>query len=101
MSSPIDELHEWNRKMVEDFRANGGKPGGPFAGSPLLLLHTIGARSGRERINPLMYQDLGDGRPEPGHQHANPDLMDELNLTDPNPRRRPARAIRSHNTFSR
>jgi len=62
MSSPIDELHEWNRKMVEEFRANGGKPGGPFAGSPLLLLHTIGVRSGRERINPLMYQDLGDGR---------------------------------------
>jgi deazaflavin-dependent oxidoreductase (nitroreductase family) len=34
---------------------------GPFAGSPLLLLHTTGVRSGRERINPLMYQDLGDG----------------------------------------
>src|ERR1700692_4298062 len=62
MSSPLDELHEWNRKMVEEFRASGGKPDGPFAGSPLLLLHTIGARSGRERINPLMYQDLGDGR---------------------------------------
>src|ERR1700730_12480869 len=62
MSWPIDELHEWNRKMVEEFRANGGKPGGPFAGSPLLLLHTIGARSGRERTNPLMYQDLRAGR---------------------------------------
>ncbi len=46
--------------MVEEFRANGGRPGGPFAGSPLLLLHTIGARSGRGRINP--YQHLGDGR---------------------------------------
>jgi deazaflavin-dependent oxidoreductase (nitroreductase family) len=62
VSSPIDELHEWNRKMVEEFRANGGKPGGPFAGSPLLLLHTNGARTGEERINPLMYQDLTDGR---------------------------------------
>lgn len=62
MSSPIDELHEWNRKMVDDFRANGGKPGGPFAGSPLLLLHTNGARTGEERINPLMFQDLTDGR---------------------------------------
>jgi deazaflavin-dependent oxidoreductase (nitroreductase family) len=62
MSSPIDELHEWNRKMVEEFRANGGKPGGPFAGSPLLLLHTIGARTGQERINPLMYQDLMNGK---------------------------------------
>jgi deazaflavin-dependent oxidoreductase (nitroreductase family) len=62
MSSPIDELHEWNRKMVDDFRANGGKPGGPFAGSPLLLLHTKGARTGQERINPLMYQALTDER---------------------------------------
>jgi deazaflavin-dependent oxidoreductase (nitroreductase family) len=62
MSSPTDELHQWNRKMVEEFRANGGKPAGPFAGSALLLLHTTGVRSGRERINPLMYQDLGDGR---------------------------------------
>jgi deazaflavin-dependent oxidoreductase (nitroreductase family) len=62
MSSPIDELHEWNRKMVVEFRANGGKPGGPFAGSPLLLLHTIGARTGQERINPLMYQDLMEGK---------------------------------------
>ena len=35
--------------------------GGNFAGAPLLLLHTIGARSGLERINPIMYQDLGGG----------------------------------------
>jgi deazaflavin-dependent oxidoreductase (nitroreductase family) len=47
--------------MVEEFHASGRKPGGPFAGSPLLLLHTIGARTGQERINPLMYQDLKDG----------------------------------------
>jgi deazaflavin-dependent oxidoreductase (nitroreductase family) len=62
MSSPVDELHEWNRRMIEEFRAHGGKPGGPFAGSPLLLLHTIGARTGQERINPLMYLDLNGGK---------------------------------------
>ena len=62
MSSPIDELHEWNRKMIEEFHANGGKPGGAFVGSPLLLLHTIGVRTGQERINPLMYQDCGGGK---------------------------------------
>jgi len=55
MSDPKD----WNRKIIEEFRANAGKVGGPFAGAPLLLLHTIGARSGRERINPTMYRDLG------------------------------------------
>ena len=62
MSSPRDKAHDWNRKTIEEFRANGGKVGGNFAGAPLLLLHTVGARSGRERVNPMMYQDLGDGR---------------------------------------
>ena len=58
----MDQVMDWNRKLIEEFRANGGKVGGNFAGAPLLLLHTIGARSGQERINPMMYQDLGDGR---------------------------------------
>ncbi len=61
MSSPTDQAHDWNRKIVEEFRANGGKVGGNFAGTPLLLLHTVGARSGRERVNPMMYQGLGHG----------------------------------------
>ena len=50
------------QRNIAEFRANGGKVGGPFEGAPLLLLHTIGARSGKERINPMMYQDLGQGR---------------------------------------
>jgi deazaflavin-dependent oxidoreductase (nitroreductase family) len=62
MSSPLDEANDWNRKIIEGFRANRGKVGGNFAGAPLLLLHTTGARTGKERINPTMYQDLGDGR---------------------------------------
>lgn len=62
MTSPRDEVNEWNRKNIEEFRANGGKVGGPFAGTALLLLHTVGARSGDERINPVAYRDLGDGR---------------------------------------
>ena len=62
MSSPLDELHDQNRRMIEEFRANGGQLGGNFAGATMLLLHTTGARSGHERINPLMYKDLGGGR---------------------------------------
>jgi deazaflavin-dependent oxidoreductase (nitroreductase family) len=58
----MPEVHDWNRKVIEEFRANGGQVGGDFAGAPLLLLHTTGARSGQERVNPVMYQDLGDGR---------------------------------------
>lgn len=53
---------DWNRKIIDEFRAQGGKVGGNFAGAPLLLLHTVGARSGEEQVTPIMYQDLGDGR---------------------------------------
>jgi deazaflavin-dependent oxidoreductase (nitroreductase family) len=50
----------WNGKIIEEFRANEGQVGGDFEGAPLLLLHTTGARSGTERINPLMYLVDGD-----------------------------------------
>jgi deazaflavin-dependent oxidoreductase (nitroreductase family) len=46
---------DWNAKVIQEFRANGGKVGGNFEGAPLLLLHTTGARSGEERVNPMMY----------------------------------------------
>jgi deazaflavin-dependent oxidoreductase (nitroreductase family) len=58
VSSPVED---WNRKIIDEFRASGGKVGGNFAGAPLLLLHTVGARTGVERIHPVMYQDLGGG----------------------------------------
>ena len=43
-------LDEFNRNIVEEFRANGGKVGGPFEGGTLLLLHTTGAKSGKSRL---------------------------------------------------
>ena len=52
---------DFNSKIIEEFRANGGKVGGPFDGAPLLLLHTTGAKTGQERVNPMMYQKVGDG----------------------------------------
>ena len=52
---------DFNSKIIAEFRENGGKVGGPFEGAPLLLLHTTGAKSGQERVNPMMYQKLGDG----------------------------------------
>jgi len=51
MSSPND----WNKQIIEEFHANGGKVGGQFAGASLLLLHTFGAKSNQPRINPLAY----------------------------------------------
>ena len=50
---------DWNSKIIEEFRANQGKVGGPFAGAPLLLLHTVGAKTGQPRVNPVMYQPAG------------------------------------------
>lgn len=58
----MSEMKDWNAQIIEEFRANEGKVGGNFAGAPMLLLHTTGARSGLERVNPMMYQDLGEGR---------------------------------------
>jgi deazaflavin-dependent oxidoreductase (nitroreductase family) len=51
----MSEVNDWNVKVIEEFRANEGKVGGPFEGAPVLLLHTNGARSGLERVNPMMY----------------------------------------------
>ena len=47
--------HERNQEIIDEFRANHGRVGGHFEGRTLLLLHSIGARSGAERVNPLMY----------------------------------------------
>lgn len=53
---------DFNKGIMDEFRANGGKVGGMFAGAPLLILHSVGAKSGKTRVNPLAYQDLGHGR---------------------------------------
>lgn len=54
-------MSDWNAGIIEEFRANEGRVGGPFEGGDLLLLHTTGARSGKERVNPLAYaRDGGD-----------------------------------------
>ena len=54
-------LNDFNRAIVEEFRANGGKVGGPFEGGTLLLLHTTGAKSGKTRLSPLAYLTI-DGK---------------------------------------
>jgi deazaflavin-dependent oxidoreductase (nitroreductase family) len=53
-------MPDWNEKIIEEFRTNEGRVGGPFEGSPILLLHHRGARTGTERVNPLVYQPLSD-----------------------------------------
>ena len=51
---------DFNARIIEEFRANEGRVGGPFEGGTLLLLHHVGARTGTPRVNPLMYNRDGD-----------------------------------------
>ena len=53
-------LNDFNQRIIAEFRANGGKVGGPFAGAPMLLLTTRGAKSGQRRTTPLVYLPDGD-----------------------------------------
>ncbi len=47
--------NDWNAQIIEEFRANEGRVGGPFAGAPLTLVHHRGRSSGREHVAPVMY----------------------------------------------
>lgn len=82
---------DWNAKIIAEFRANQGRVGGQFAGHELLLLTTVGARSGQERVNPLAFARDGEcyvvaasaaGAPSnPAWYHnirANPEVTVEL-----------------------
>ena len=53
-------MNDFNTAIIEEFRANEGRVGGPFANATLLLLHHTGAKTGQERVNPLAYQKVGD-----------------------------------------
>jgi len=57
-----NDPNDWNRQIISEFRENAGKVGGMFENATLILLHTIGAKSGADRINPLAASVLGDGR---------------------------------------
>jgi deazaflavin-dependent oxidoreductase (nitroreductase family) len=54
------DFNEFNRGIIEDFRANGGKVGGPFAGAPMILVTHTGAKSGKTYTTPLVYTTDGD-----------------------------------------
>ena len=54
-------MSNFNDQVIADFNANGGKPGGYFEKADVLLLHAVGAKTGVERTQPLMYLKEGDG----------------------------------------
>jgi len=53
----VSEYLDWNNGVITEFRANEGRLGGQFDGAPILLLHTTGAKSGADRVSPMMYLD--------------------------------------------
>ncbi len=54
-------MSDFNDRVIREFRENGGKVGPPFEGAPMVLLHTTGAKSGAERLHPLVYHEI-DGQ---------------------------------------
>ena len=54
--------NDYNTQIIEEFRANDGRVGGPWEGTPLILVHHIGAKSGIEHVTPLGCFPQGDGR---------------------------------------
>ncbi len=56
----MPEMDDFNSTIIAEFRANDGVVGGPFEGATLVVLHTIGARSGTERVTPVVARIDGD-----------------------------------------
>lgn len=56
----FSKMNDWNRQVIEEFRNNGGKVGGQFEGAPMILVHHFGAKSGTERVSPMVYFPDGD-----------------------------------------
>ncbi|MBO0713726.1 MAG: nitroreductase family deazaflavin-dependent oxidoreductase [Acidimicrobiales bacterium] len=56
----MSDASDFNTRVIEEFRANGGQVTGPMAGLPLLLVHHKGRKTGAERVNPVAYQSIGD-----------------------------------------
>ena len=80
------EFDEMNRTVIDEFRSSGGTAGGVFTGKPLVLVHHIGAKSGKARVSPLVPL-LEDGRifvfASKGGSDSNPDWYGNL-VANPN-----------------
>jgi deazaflavin-dependent oxidoreductase (nitroreductase family) len=59
MTEP-DKVNGWNEQVIAEFRANGGKVGGMFEGASMILVHHFGAKSGTERVSPMVWFPDGD-----------------------------------------
>lgn len=53
-------MNDFNASVIDEFRANEGRVGGPFEGAPMVLVHHVGRKSGAEHVNPMMYLPTGE-----------------------------------------
>jgi deazaflavin-dependent oxidoreductase (nitroreductase family) len=59
--TPAPARNDWNSRIIDEFKANDGKVGGPYEGQPMILVHHRGRKSGVERVNPMIYQPVDGG----------------------------------------
>jgi deazaflavin-dependent oxidoreductase (nitroreductase family) len=57
----MTDTSNFNQTIIDEFRANGGQVGGGFAGAPIVIITTKGAKSGQARVNPLVALPEDDG----------------------------------------
>jgi deazaflavin-dependent oxidoreductase (nitroreductase family) len=55
MEAFMSDPNDWNQQTITEFRANGGRVGGPFEGAPVVLVHHRGRQSGNDYVTPMMY----------------------------------------------
>lgn len=53
---------DFTQSVIAEFRANKGRVGGELADTPILLIHHLGVRTRAERVTPVAYSSLPDGR---------------------------------------
>lgn len=51
----MSEAADWNTTIINEFRANEGKVGGGFEGAPMVLVHHVGRKTGKQSVTPMMY----------------------------------------------
>ncbi|MEZ5178318.1 MAG: nitroreductase family deazaflavin-dependent oxidoreductase [Acidimicrobiales bacterium] len=79
------DMDDFNTKIIEEFRANDGVVGPPFEGAPMVLVHHTGAKTGTQRVTPLVYQPVGDDWAIFGSKGGAPDNPDWFHNLVANP----------------
>src|SRR4051812_14210484 len=103
MSNTDNAPEDRNTRIIREFRENEGRVGGGFTGIGMVIIHTKGAKTGEERVIPLVYQKVGDayaifgstggGPKHPAWFHnlvAHPDITAEIGTETLNVRARVA-----------